>query len=86
LGTAPGGGEIVADDVSGSHGGRSPGYYQIFINVSGSLPGTWFVWIVGADGLPASDPAAGRFETNAIRDRDAPGVCWRQVVDFVKQR
>ncbi len=80
---SPGGAAIAPDSITGSLAGRA-GYYTIALNSDGAKPGTWYVWVVGANGSPASDPQAGRFTTNNWGPNTA-GSCWQQYVDFVKQ-
>ncbi len=82
LGRLPGGDEIQTL-TTGSD--RSPGWYTFVLRASGSTPGTWYVWIVDANGKALSDPNAGRVVTNDIRNGDDPNACWRAEVNFVKR-
>ncbi|MCI0477412.1 MAG: hypothetical protein L0Y55_14295, partial [Anaerolineales bacterium] len=80
LGTSPGGGEIQTITS-----GDRPGHYTFVLNASGSRPGTWYVWIVDANGRAISDPNAGRVVTNDIRNGEDPNACWRAEINFERR-
>ncbi len=79
LGTQPGSGEVQTL-TTGSE--RSPGHYTFVLRDQGSRPGTWYVWVVDANGNPLSNPSAGRVVTNDIRNGDDPASCWRAEIHF----
>lgn len=80
LGTAPGSG-VVQTITTGSD--KSPGYYTFHLNDNGSRPGTWYVWIVDANGKALSDPNTARVTTNSANAGD-PSSCWQAFFDFAR--
>ncbi|MGB8648647.1 MAG: hypothetical protein WCF84_25645 [Anaerolineae bacterium] len=77
--SSPGGAGVIADAIT-----NSVGTYRLVLKASGARPGTWYVWVVGSDGKPASPPAAGKFQTNNRPSSDT-SACWIQTMDFVRQ-
>ncbi len=82
LGLAPGGSEIQSL-TTGT--GRSPGHYTFVISAQGPKPGTYYVWVADSAGKPLSDPWAGVVTTNAIKNPEDPGACWRAEVNFARR-
>ncbi len=77
-------GNIRAQAVTGTFAGRSYGYYVLMINRGHPEPGEWYVWVIGSDGMIASDPQAAHFSANKLKE-DNLASCWRAEINFVAQ-
>ena len=58
--------------------------YVLMISQGHPAPGEWYVWMIRADGLPASDPQAAHFTANKLK-QDNLAACWRAEINFVAQ-
>ncbi len=76
----PGGGPR-AQAMTGMYPNHSIGYYALVIDYQKAVPGDWYVWVVGPDGSPISDPQAAHITTNKLK-QDNESACWRAVVNF----
>ncbi len=78
------GANVKAQALTGTFASRSMGFYVLVIDSGHPAPGEWYVWVIGPDGLPASDPQAGHFTANKLKD-DNPAACWRAEINFAAQ-
>jgi hypothetical protein len=81
-GTSPGGNVLETRNTEGA-GGRV-GHYTFVLRDGGPRPGTWYVWVVDANGRAISDPNQARVVTNDLRPGD-PNACYRAEVNFERR-
>lgn len=71
-------GTILGDATSRTTKDGKVGFYQLTIQKERSVAGMWYVWVVDANGRPASNPAS-------WTSSGTPATCNKAIIDFDTQ-